>query len=267
MDPGNRARNAQKQLARRRTTQPGAAERSVLETISGHARNRGSRHHLQNRNQQEPESFALVYKAYREISLIDENPYELRVTPYHLLDTTQVFVATYRNAVICTVSLIIDGEMGVPAESIYGAEIEALRASGFRFGEVSCLADRRRKLGRILPVFVKLSRVMAQYAQRQNVDGFIVAVHPKHARFYKRFMGFEPIGDQKSYPMVNNNPAVASCLDFRKASKQTPNLYREYFGDPLPEEVIQSHEMDPAEKEHLSKVAEFAGSSLAICDE
>ena len=59
-------------------------------------------------------AFQLVYDAYLRSGLTKPNAYGLRVTPYHLLPTTEVFVALDRRKVICTVSLVRDGELGLP---------------------------------------------------------------------------------------------------------------------------------------------------------
>src|SRR5690606_5317546 len=56
----------------------------------------------------------LVYHAYLETQLIEPNPYELRMTKYHLLPTTNVFLACDNNEVVGTLTLIRDGEHGLP---------------------------------------------------------------------------------------------------------------------------------------------------------
>src|SRR5207249_7362589 len=84
-------------------------------------------------------AFRLVYQRYLASGLCAANPHGMRVTPYHLLPTTTVFVAIYRGEVILAVSLIGDGGEGVPMESIFPEEIQNLRNQGVRFGEISCL--------------------------------------------------------------------------------------------------------------------------------
>ncbi|HEX7448222.1 MAG TPA: hypothetical protein VF306_11785, partial [Pirellulales bacterium] len=105
--------------------------------------------------------------------------------------------------------------------------------------EVSSLADRRRHLSRSLPLFVQLMRLMVQSARQQGIRQLLVAVHPRHSRFYKRFLSFEPLGDEKSYPLVRNNPAVALLLDFDKLDRVRPVNYETFFGAPLPAEQLR----------------------------
>ena len=71
-------------------------------------------------------AFQLVYESYLQTGLIEPNPYQMRVTPYHLLPTTEVFVATCQGETIFTGTLVADGELGLPMESIFGREV-ALR--------------------------------------------------------------------------------------------------------------------------------------------
>ena len=194
-------------------------------------------------------AFQLVHRSYTQAGLIDENPHGMRVTPFHLLDTTELFVAVYQEQVICTLTLIGDGDLGVPMESIFGPEIDLLRRKGAHFGEVSCLADRRRQLSRILPVFIKLTRLMAQYARRQGMQYLLIAVHPRHVRFYRRFMAFESFADERSYPNVRNKPAIACLLDFERARRETPAIYAQFFDDPLDDEKLAAQPMSSAERE------------------
>lgn len=184
-------------------------------------------------------AFRLVYAAYTRAGLIEQNPFQMRVTPYQLLDTTDMFVAVQAGEVISTVSLVSDGEIGLPMEAIYDHEVEKLRSAGVRFAEVSSLADRRRHLSRSLPLFVQLMRLMVQSARQQGIRQLLVAVHPRHSRFYKRFLSFEPLGDEKSYPLVRNNPAVALLLDFDKLDRVRPVNYETFFGAPLPAEQLR----------------------------
>ena len=202
-------------------------------------------------------AFRLVYQAYIRAGLIEPNPRQLRVTPYQLQPGCDVFLATLRAEVISTVSLISDGPLGLPMESIYGDEVAQLRESGVRFGEVSALADRRQQLSRTLPVFVKLMRLMVQNAHRHGIDRLLVAVHPRHARFYQRFLSFEQLAEERSYPLVCNNPAVALCLDFARIARERPPNYELFFGERLPDEHVLPRPMSAADAEHFRAAAAF----------
>src|SRR5438105_13373752 len=110
-------------------------------------------------------AFDLVYRKYVEAELIKPNRFKLRVTPYHMLPTTNMFVAGEGNRVVCTVTLIGDGELGLPMESIYPLEILDRRRRSLYVGEVSCLAFEPMPLNRFLLVFMHVTSLVAQLAR------------------------------------------------------------------------------------------------------
>jgi len=209
-------------------------------------------------------AFRLVYHAYTRAGLIEDNPHEMRVTPYQLLDTTDVIVAVCDGEVISTVSLVCDGDLGLPMEGIYGDEVARYRRRGIRVAEVSSLADRRSQLSRTLPVFVPLMRLMVQAARYRGVEELLVAVHPRHARFYQRFLSFEAVGAEKSYPLVRNNPAVALSLDFARLDRVRPVNYETFFGAPLAEEQLVGRPMSDRERRWFAPAAEYGGGFTLV---
>ena len=156
-------------------------------------------------------AFQLAYESYLLAGLCGPTASRLRVTPYQLLASTDVFVAELRGEVISTLSLVRDGELGLPLEAIYQSEVNARRTAGIRVAEVSCLADRRKSDARFFGLFCDLCRVMVQMAELEGIQQLLIAVHPRHARMYCRAMGFNQVGDYRDYPAVKGNPAVGSA--------------------------------------------------------
>ncbi len=189
----------------------------------------------------------LVYQAYLETQLIEPNPYELRITKYHLLPTTNIFLACDNNEVVGTLTLIRDGECGLPMEEAYHDVIAERRARGLRVAEVSCLADSGYGKSNMLSVVVQLMSHMAQFALRHEVDQFVIAVHPHHVGFYQRFAGFEVIGDERCYHSVCDNPAVALAGDLRTIHRTHPHVHKRFFGNPFPDHALA----EPQLKEDL----------------
>jgi hypothetical protein len=179
-------------------------------------------------------AFRLAYRAYQRAGLCPSNDYELRITPFQLLPTTDVFIGTLDGETICTISLVRDSSLGLPLEVIYPEVVEARRWQGLSLAEVSCLADRRKDPRRYFPVFLEICRWMVQTARLRGVDQLLVAVHPRHARFYRRYMAFEEIGEVRRYPSVCDHLAVALCLDFDRIDRNHPPTYDRFFGKPIP---------------------------------
>jgi len=196
-------------------------------------------------------AFRLVYRSYLRAGLVESSPHRMRVTPFHLLPTTTMFVAKLRGRVIGTVSLVSDGDMGLPMESMYADAVQQRREQGLHVGEVTCLADRRRSARRFLPHFCRLTRLLAQYARSQGLHQLLAVTHPKHARFYSRYMGFAVIGGLKTCPHVRDNPAVALCLDFARVDREPPKAYQAILGDPLPAEDLVPRPISTVDRDYL----------------
>jgi len=214
-------------------------------------------------------AFRLVYRSYLEAQLGGSNRYGMRVTPYHLLPSTEIFLATLRGETIFTVTLIGDGELGLPMETVYGEEVERRRRQGLALSEVSCLADRRAWFRGFFPIFVGITRLMAQYARRRGFDELLVAVHPKHARFYRRYMDFEVIGEERAYPTVRNNPAVALSLNFDRVDRDRPRSYNTFFGRPIADAQLEPRSITASDRDYFGEMVEpgFCIAPLLCIDE
>lgn len=202
------------------------------------------------------DAFRLVYDQYLKSGLSKPNAHRVRVTPFHLLATTHVFVAYLAGEIVATMTLVGDGKLGLPMESIYGDEVGRRRDLGLRLSEVSCLADRRADRRDFLTVFVGLSRVLAQFARRQGYHQLLVVCHPRHSAFYRRFLGFEMIGSVAECPHVQNKPAVPLCLDFDYVDHHPPACYKRFFGQWLPDEQLRPSRMGPIEIEVLREMVD-----------
>lgn len=197
--------------------------------------------------QEREAAFRLVYRSYLRSGLVGHHPFQMRLLPHHLLPTTDVFVASSDRVVVGTVTLIGDSSGPLPMETIYHEEIDRLRSENRVVGEVSSLAG---SLGNCLELF----RWMVQTARRRGLNGLAVAVHPKHVRFYQRYLAFERIGEPASYPTVCNNPAVALYLDFEQIDIRRPKNYDKFFGIPVPTNELQPHPMTSDEIDYFRNV-------------
>lgn len=101
-------------------------------------------------------AFELIYRSYLQAGLCTKNDCGMRATPYQLLASTDVILATLRGQAISTVSLVRDGDLGLPMETLYPDEIAMRRAVGIRLAEVFGLADRRQGTARFFGLFCEL---------------------------------------------------------------------------------------------------------------
>jgi hypothetical protein len=203
-------------------------------------------------------AFALVYERYREAGLIESNPFKIRVTPYHLEPTTTVFIGRAQQEVLCTVTLVGDGRLGMPMEAIFPSEVSEKRNEGLSLAEVSCLAFRGGlSRSESWSLFLGLNRLLAQYARRNGIDALVIATHPRHLPIYQRMMGFVQIGGARTYPSVCNNPAVAACLEYVEFDRQRPPAWEAIFGRPIPNWQLDAcPKASKAENRQLREVAD-----------
>jgi hypothetical protein len=180
----------------------------------------------------------------------------LRVTPYQLSSSTDIVVAELRGEVISTLSLVRDGELGLPMEAVYPEEIEQRRRAGVRLAEVSCLADRRQGLDRFFGLFCEMSRVIVQMADREGFGQLLIAVHPRHAKVYARTMTFARIGDYRDYPAANGRPAVPMCLDLALAKSAYEARWLAFVGAPLADEIVRSRPISAVDKSYFNRFSQ-----------
>jgi hypothetical protein len=197
-------------------------------------------------------AFRLCHDAYVQAGLMASNRCRMRIMPHHLLATSVVFIAVQGERVISTVSLIGDGQLGLPMECAYREEIDALRDPSRWLGEISSLASEQRASDCHLHLLGHLTRLMAQYALRQGLEYLLAAVHPRHARLYQRVLGFQPLGEPKPYPAVRHRPSVALMLDLPRLERERHPSYRAYFREPIADEDLRYRPISGAERRFFS---------------
>lgn len=180
------------------------------------------------------DALKLVQRVYSQSGLTDSKSACVRVLRQHLADETEIIVAKQAGETVFTVTLVRDGEYGLPLESLFEAEVESMREQGIRLAEVSCLAhsndmiDNRERFN----TFVRGISLLLQTARRRNVDRLLLAVHPRHAKVYERLFGCVRCSDAKEYAAVKGNPAILCSHDFAKLDQTEYPLYKQMYGKP-----------------------------------
>ncbi|MEM9588192.1 MAG: long-chain N-acyl amino acid synthase [Planctomycetota bacterium] len=211
------------------------------------------------------DAFRLIFQSYFQAGLVSQKPSGIRLTPHHLLPTSEVLVARHRGKITSTVSLFGDGKLGLPMQTMYPQQINQLRDQGIRLAEVGSLADERKSQIRFIDTFAQLGRLLAQLAYARGYDGLVAVTHPKHARLYRRVMGFNQIGDLSDCPYANGNPAVALYLSFHE--HRGTDLYDQYFGEAIPQKDLAAYRWPEETRRHFRKILErdhIVGSAAGI---
>lgn len=201
------------------------------------------------------EALRLVQRVYSRTGLTDAKSSCIRVMRQHLADETEIIVAKEASEVVFTVTLVRDGEFGLPLESLFEAEVESMRSQGMRLAEVSCLAhsndmlDSRERFN----TFVRGISLLLQTAKRRKVDRLLLAVHPRHAKVYERLFGCVRCSDAKEYAAVKGNPAILCSHDFAKLDQTGYPLYKQIYSKPYDPWQMDGTKMSEAEKQYFEQ--------------
>ena len=168
------------------------------------------------------DAWNLVYHSYLRRELIDPNRLELHTVPQAVTPYAIVVLGRIHGECTSTLTAMLDSEHDLPLQSVYDDELNQLRKQGRRLAEVGLLADRREHFARTASALFDLMRFGVLAALHCGADDLIIGVHPHHAKFYNRFLGFEQFGDLKAYPTVRNNPVVGMRLDLHRKLSLSP---------------------------------------------
>lgn len=112
-----------------------------------------------------------------------------------------------------TLTLNLDGETGLLSELLYPQEIATLRVNQGRLCEYSRLAvDPAFSSPALLENFFRFAYNFAR--SQLNCSDAVVEVNPRHARYYRRELGFTELGPRRICPRVDA-PAMLLHRDLR----------------------------------------------------
>jgi hypothetical protein len=187
------------------------------------------------------QAFALVWKNYVDVGLHKADASGLRLTKYNLLPGSKVFIAVARleeqaggktrteEKVIGTLTVIQDSCLGLPAEEVCRNHIISLRHQGGRLAEFIALASNQD--GKDNRVVMKLFRLAYEYCRRNGIAQIIASLTEHHIGFYRRFMGFRPLGDLREYRMANGTAVQVHQLDVQESFSMIEKRSSALFSD------------------------------------
>jgi|GEM_PF-971837 len=132
------------------------------------------------------------------------------------------FEARQSQQLIGTLTLTIDSDNGLLADTLYQPELDRFRQQGRKLCEVSKLAFNPETSSK--EIFASLFHMAYIFAHRTHgADDAFIEINPRHAAFYKRMLGFQQIGELRTCPRVNA-PAVLLHLNREYVEKQIIHL-------------------------------------------
>jgi len=155
------------------------------------------------------------HETHRAASILVQHRYAkkgYRASAARVNPNVLTFAAYDEGRLAGTLSLRFDSPDGVAADTLYRAEIDAIRSDGRRICEFTRLAVATSR--RSQPVLAGLFHTVYLFAWRvRNFDYVVIEVNPRHVGFYRRTLGFDVIGPERHNPRVDA-PAVLMGISF-----------------------------------------------------
>ena len=204
------------------------------------------------------EAFRLVYQSYRSRGYIAPHESRIAYSPRFGLPSSRTIVATTAsNEVVGTLTVVGDNVHGFHVEPTYPTEIWALRKSGKRLGEVTCLATKVTDMFCPREIFFGLTRYMIHYAYWQKFDDLLLSVHPRHHRFYWRHFRVFPLGPCRAHAAVCGNPAIGCRMDLRYLGQNMETaLWERYFAEVQSENHYSGPPISPEDHRYFCRETE-----------
>ena len=190
------------------------------------------------------EAWSLLYETYLDVDFISPNRFGVHTVPQAIGSHTAVVRCRVGRTTIGTISCINDTPLGLPLDEVYGPELDTLRGQGRRLAEIGLFAERSEALPPPPPgqdgsdeggkpgggIMLDLLRYAFYFAVFSNATDIVCGIPPRRAKLYQRAMGFEPIGEVKSYSTVEDNPVVLLRAQLRYMTRDA-HQYRmtDYF--------------------------------------
>ena len=118
-----------------------------------------------------------------------------------------------------TLSVRFDGEGGLHADLLFGAELDEWRAAGVKLCEFGALAVDKHSHDpkRVLAQIFHMGYLHAH--RRAGCDRLVIEVNPRHVPFYRRCLGLMPLTAARHNPRVDA-PAVLMSIDLKDVREQ-----------------------------------------------
>ena len=182
------------------------------------------------------DAYELIYRCYVAKGYISMHPGGIVYRAAFGLPCSRTIVnCDADQQVLGTLSITGDNPLGMQLETTYPSEVQLLRDQGRRLAEITCLAIRPADEFPSMAVFFALTRFLIHFAYRQNYDDLLIAIHPRHRRFYWRRFRVELVGPCRPHGLVGGHPAICCRIDLHGLKRNgDPKLWNQYFADEPP---------------------------------
>jgi len=200
-------------------------------------------------------AYELVYRSYCARGYVPPHPGGIVYQPTFGLPSSRTLIAASPSREpVGTLSIVGDNPWGFEAETTFPEEVRTLRRQGRRLAELTCLAIDPVEGFEPRCVFFALTKFMIHYVMWRGYDELLLAIHPRHYRFYWRFFRAYPLGPTRPHSFANDNPALACAIDLRTLRQNgDPELFRRYFARPVPVEAFLRPAIRPEDHHYFCR--------------
>ena len=267
--------------ARTATTQASAAtlshvtsKRSRSQTINPPP---SGRFHVATTLDEVVNAWNLTHDVYSANGFINPNKHKIHAAPQAVNAKTAVFYSTSGSKVDGTLTAILDGPNGLPLDTVYKKELDALRRTDRRLTEHGMFAHvsqitgfqpteyfgsqeftPRQQADHVRTSLIHLMCRTVFFSLAMNCTDIVFGIHPKHVRFYKRAWGTQQEGPERTYAAVNNRPVVLMRLNYSEVLRreELPYAFDFLLNNPIP--------LDTFHQRYDFDLRNFINSSLPL---
>jgi len=152
------------------------------------------------------EGWRLVYEQYLKWALIDANPFSVFTYPEYLSRNSAVILGKEGDKNVCSVSAVLDSKHGLPLDAYFHHELERMRKENKKLIEIGLLANQSEKAS---PFYIiELLSSIARFGVYSDFHDYVIGVHPRRAKFFKHFFGFNQVGVPKKYYKLHDAEVI-----------------------------------------------------------
>jgi len=203
-------------------------------------------------------AYELAYRSYcKKGFLRPDQGGRLIYRPAFALPGSRTLVAASAAGPIAgTLTVVGDNPGGMHLELAYRQEVRALRQTGRRLAEITCLAMETANARQSMALFFVLTKFAIHFASWRGHEDLLLAIHPRHRRFYQRVFGAQTVGPIRAHPGVQGHPAVCCRVDLKRmAATMEPEQSRQFFSNPPSVEQFAAAGLSREDHRHFCRCA------------
>lgn len=162
-------------------------------------------------------AYKSVYNWYLEAGLTGPREPQLWLTLFNALEDTATIIIKKDDAIIGSITTVLDSPLGLPLEELYKDEANKFRSNSTKLCEgISFGIEKRHRHPKL---FLQMMHAALLYVHDvMSCTDILMTVHPRQTSIYQS-LGCELIGEERSFDKVNSLPALPFRLAPDKLKK------------------------------------------------